>query len=310
MKKSQLLLATASWYPCIGAATVRAWSEFGIRRVGAPHWLLAELIEQNQVRPKKTFRLEDGSKLVADPFSYIGEQLLESGVYEPETVGVFRAVVRPGMVVADIGANIGYHTVILAKRVGRKGAVHAFEPDADTYQELVANVRRNRCAHVHCSGLALSAVSGRQSLYLGLDSVNSALRPNLHSGTATVAVETITLDTYVSRAGLNRLDLLKIDVEGAERLVLEGGVRTLNNFRPMLIVELSVHSDVFGYSARDLCSYIAEQAYTLFSIGLRPMRLFAEVPDDFEFCNVFAVPNESIAALSARGVVCTEATRG
>jgi FkbM family methyltransferase len=306
MKKSEIVLAAASRYPRLAAATVRAWSELGIRRAGTPHWLLTALMRRTQTPARKTFRLEDGSTMLIDPFSYMGQLLIEFAAYEPETVAVFRAVVQRGMVVADIGANIGYHTVILARLVGRNGAVYAFEPDSENYQQLVANVRRNRCAQARCAAVALSATRGTQTLYVGEDNVNSSLRPNLHRGKLSVAVETTTLDAYVVSERLNRLDLLKIDVEGAERLVLEGGAHSVEKFRPMLVVELSVHSASFGYSARDLCSYLKSRAYTLFTIGTFPMHPLVDAPDDVEFCNVFAASSERVPALAARGIVSLE----
>ncbi len=167
--------------------------------------------------------------------------------------------------------------------------MHAFEPHLETFQGLVTNTRLNGYGHVHCNNIALSSNTGGATLYLAADAAVNSLRPTKYHDEQKVDVETETLDRYVERHSLSRLDLVKIDVEGAERLVIEGGAATLEKFKPILIVELSEHSDAFGYSDADLFADLKSWNYSLFMAGTPPFQPLDRVRDA-EFYNVVAVP--------------------
>ena len=128
----------------------------------------------------------------------------------------------------------------------------------------------------------------------------NSLGPTKYHDNQKVAVETETLDGYVQRHNLSRLDLVKIDVEGAERLVIEGGTATFERFRPILIVELSEHSAAFGYSDADLFADLKTLNYSLFIAGTPPFEPLEDVLDA-EFYNVVAVPPAQLDRLVSSG---------
>jgi FkbM family methyltransferase len=257
-------------------------------------------------RIRKQFILPGGQKFVADPFGYVGCQLQCLSAYEPETVATFQALVQPGMTVADIGANIGHHTLILAGLVTPQGSVHSFEPHPDTFEELVANARRNGFDHVQCNNLALSSATGNATLYIGFDEAVNSLERTKYYDERKLTVVTDTFDRYVERAELTRLDLVKIDVEGAEPLVLEGAALTLEKFRPLLVVEFSEHSQAFGYSDADLFDLLKSRSYTLFRAGTIPFETLERPVAGAEFYNVVAVPPAMLDSLARRGVIALE----
>ena len=127
-----------------------------------------------------------------------------------------------------------------------------------------------------------------------------SLGPTKYHDDQKLAVETDTLDRYVARQGLSRLDLVKIDVEGAERLVIEGGAATFETFKPILIVELSEHSAAFGYSDADLFADLQSLNYSLFMAGTPPFLPLDDVLHT-EFYNVVAVPRTRLDRLVTRG---------
>jgi FkbM family methyltransferase len=257
-------------------------------------------------RIRKRFILPGGLKFVADPFAHVGCQLQCLSAYEPETVATFEALVQPGMTVADIGANIGHHTLILANLVTSLGSVHSFEPYPDTFHELVDNVRRNGFDRVHCNNVALSSKAGSATLYIGSDEAVNSLERTKYYDERKLTVSTDTLDNYVEREQLSSLDLVKIDVEGAERLVLEGAAVTLKKFKPLLVVEFSEHSAAFGYSDAELFDVLKSLDYSLFRAGMNPLQPLERPVSGPEFYNVVAVPPAMLDRLARRGVITFE----
>jgi FkbM family methyltransferase len=153
--------------------------------------------------------------------------IFSTGEWEPNELEFLRATVKPGMVAFDVGANIGVHTLTLARCVGPGGMVHAFEPTA-VFETLAYNVHRNgfdpRVRLNHCA-VGESDGTGRfLSCRPGSELFTSRGIP-LVAEVATgqyVDYPMTTLDAYVRQHGIARIDFLKVDVEGAEDLVLQG----------------------------------------------------------------------------------------
>ncbi len=153
----------------------------------------------------------------------LAAQLALRGPLEPGVLKRFRRLVRPGMVVADVGAYLGHYTLEAARRLAGRGRIYSFEPNPETFGWLRENVRLNGW---HDSGLielrqaALAQARGTALLYLREDEPGrDALFPET-LGNPAVSVEAITLDEALEEEA--HLDLVHVDVEGAEGLVLEG----------------------------------------------------------------------------------------
>jgi FkbM family methyltransferase len=139
--------------------------------------------------------------------------------YEPMTTAAFRSALRPGGTAVDIGAHIGYYTCLAARLVGRMGTVHAIEPGPDNLEFLRRNVRLNDAGNVVVHPRAAARQSGSRALHLSDSSDTHGF--NVHPTAVTagaVEVEAHPLDALVSPP----VDLVKIDVEGAELEVLQG----------------------------------------------------------------------------------------
>ena len=173
----------------------------------------------------------------------ISEIMVDSGSWEATETAVIRGLLRVGDTFIDIGANIGYYTVVASKVVGDTGRVIAFEPDPVSFALLKRNVEENDCRNVTLLQKALSNSPGTLKLFLN-ESNKGAHRIFDRSGELNfVEVEAMRLDDYLEDHP-GRVDLIKIDTEGAEGLILQGmretlrqhqEVNVLMEFAPMLL---------------------------------------------------------------------------
>jgi len=165
---------------------------------------------------------------------YIGRALEFYGEFSEQEAELFNQIARPGDVVLDVGANIGAHTVVFAKRVGPTGRVHAFEPQRIVFQTLCANVALNSITNTFCHNAALGDEPGTIVVpAMDYAQVNNFGGLSLGGSATGESVPVLTLDGL----DLPACRLVKIDVEGMELNVLKGAVKTIERLQPMLYVE-------------------------------------------------------------------------
>ena len=163
------------------------------------------------------------------------------GTSEPEVQSALAALLRPGMTVYDVGANVGFLSVIAARLVGPAGRVVCFEPLPDNARQIEYNARLNGFAHVAVRAEALGAADGTARFLLSAEPTWGALAsasPKVNGQVNEAAVPVRRLDGAVADAGLPLPEVIKIDVEGAEADVLAGAAATLGEARPILMIEL------------------------------------------------------------------------
>jgi FkbM family methyltransferase len=149
------------------------------------------------------------------------------GWNELESVGWCRRLVRPGMTVVDAGAHIGYYTRLFAELVGPAGRVLAVEPERENYSLLLRNIPSGTHEYVEAVDVALSDEEGEATLYVAAGhSIHSLVHGYMPADEA-VSVRVTTLDRLLEDRGIERVDFVKIDVEGAEPRVLAGMMRTI-----------------------------------------------------------------------------------
>jgi FkbM family methyltransferase len=159
--------------------------------------------------------------------------------YEPELV-LLERFLEPGMTFIDGGANTGVFTFAAARMVGEHGRVMAFEPGQDCFAALKRSRRLNGFHHVALHNQALSDKCSTARLFHHHNQANSfSLGGDTASQVAFEEVETTTLDRIVAAEDPPSVDLIKLDVEGAEELVLRGGREVLTRFRPTIIFEIN-----------------------------------------------------------------------
>lgn len=152
--------------------------------------------------------------------------LLKFGMWEKGEVNVFKKTIQEGWIVLDIGANIGYPSLLLSKLVGKSGKVIAFEPDKDNLQILRKNIKANNIQNIKVVPMAVSDHTGDGTLFVS-DSHSGDHRIYNPTGEErkTQNIKTISLDDY-SKSN-NKINFIQMDVEGAEELVFKGMKRML-----------------------------------------------------------------------------------
>jgi FkbM family methyltransferase len=195
------------------------------------------------------------------------------GRYEPNEMYAVASTLRPGMCFVDVGANEGIFTLLAAAAVGPSGAVHAFEPSPREHAHLLSNIELNSLTNVHVYPVALGNSPRTASLNVsdrehpGHNTLGGfSYRETSQAYSIEVAVQT--LDQVVEREGLNRIDLMKIDVEGSETAVILGADQTLRRFRPVIIAEVSAPAlSQMGSSTKELLDLIQSQGYEVQAFG-------------------------------------------
>lgn len=206
-----------------------------------PHW-------RPMLRPGRDVKIHDflgRFTVLVDPLYPIERQMLD-GVYDAPTVGLIERFVRPGAVCFDIGANVGAITFALARAAGPGGRVYAFEPGPPTLRRLQRNVSLNpslkEVVSIHPVGLS----DRPGSLLWSEDMENRGNAGLLHESGERVPV--VTLDDFCREQGVERVDFIKIDVEGMELEVLRGAESVLRRCRPVLYFEtLAAFAEVRGF---------------------------------------------------------------
>lgn len=154
--------------------------------------------------------------------------------FEPDTVKLARAIIKPGMVVVDIGAHIGYFTRIFSRLTGDKGKVVAFEPTSENFSLLEKNLQGKTNAVL--VNKAVSDKEGEITFYKtkGRSGCHSIIKQEEKS--EALSVPTVSLENYLLKAGINHVDFIKMDIEGGESVVLEGSVNFLKKTKDLTIV--------------------------------------------------------------------------
>jgi FkbM family methyltransferase len=174
------------------------------------------------------------------------------------------ALVKVGDVCYDVGANLGFFSVLLGKLVGSQGSVYAFEPVPRNAATIERNARLNDLNNIRVMKVALSRVDGTEELLLADHVGGAALRsagtpPDL---AGSLMVETASADTLVDKHQLRPPNIVKIDVEGAEMDVLRGMERVLRTSAPTVIVELDDKDGAACETKVSLCrSFLHDLGY-------------------------------------------------
>ena len=157
----------------------------------------------------------EGNKIFVEPTDGLG--LLISPAYEPFGTQIFKREVKEGDTVLDLGAHIGYYTLIAAKLVGPKGRVFAFEPNPGNFAFLKKNIKINGYRNIAPVQKAISNKNGIGRLYLARKSVSHRMYKS-YGNQPFLEVETIRLDDFIK----GRVDVVRLDIEGCEWLAIQG----------------------------------------------------------------------------------------
>jgi FkbM family methyltransferase len=199
--------------------------------------------------------------------------------WESATTKLFKKLVKEGDTIIDLGANIGYFTLLAARLVGEKGRVYSFEPEPKNFKYLKKNIELNGYKNVFPQNKAVSDKNGKIKLYIchydsGHHTINQhkgidSCKPDFKDKEEFVEIETVRLDDFLEGRE-QKVDVMKIDIEGAEMLALSGMDKTIKQnktlkifveFFPLLLKEMGVVPEDF------LRKILDEYRFSVFVIG-------------------------------------------
>lgn len=203
-----------------------------------------------------------GAQWSLDPTDYVCRDLFWAGAKDVAQMRALRPHLPRGGVMFDLGANFGYYAIVMARALEQDCVIHAFEPDGVAAARLEANLALNdiSCISVHRCGV--SDHGGAASLQ----------RVQGNSGAASLVdghdFPLVTLDAFCADHGIQRVDVVKIDVEGAELRALRGAAGVLTRHRPTLLLELNAQAlRAQGARIDDLLDLLADHRYVVRPIG-------------------------------------------
>lgn len=220
--------------------------------------------------PNKTIvATRDGLIYQLDLAESIDRNIYVYGYYETETKKFIEKFVKPGMVVLDIGANIGAHTLKLAKIVGPHGLVIAFEPMSYSLGKLKTNLELNAFENVQIEKLALSDRKDQVQTFFN-NSWRIFAGKNEQVAKSEEIIEFIKLDEYVETKKIERIDFIKLDVDGYELKVLKGAKNSLIKFKPFICIELCKWTlNEYNERLDDLMDFIISLGYLISLDGVK-----------------------------------------
>lgn len=233
-----------------------------------------------------------GISMKVDISKSMGLAIYWRGAHDWRPIFAMEKLVKKGNTLVDIGANQGEYSLWSAKMVGNEGKVYAFEPFSAIFERLKDNLNLNPKFQKTIIPIqkGLSDKQGKLKLYssdLSNEGVNT-----LFKNEDSIFLEEInlsTLDLEWERLGMPKLDVIKIDVEGAELPVLIGAEKTISKYSPVLFIEINQEAcKSAGYEASDIFEFLSKLGYSFELIGLRG-KTSPLIPERLpDFCNIIA----------------------
>ena len=219
------------------------------------------------------------------------------GTYEELEAKIMEEKITVGSIVVDVGANIGLHTLNMARMVGNTGQVFAFEPDPSNFEILGKNVKINNYQNIILEKKAIGDKHGRTTLYRSDHPGNHRLFPQTKQAKGEVEVELTSLDKYFIDSNLaEKINFIKIDVEGLEFSVLNGMKNILKNNKKIKILFEFMPKNIMevGFVPIDLLNYITSNGFKLYCIDERTKKLL-DVSNNEEILKLCSSTNNTIS---------------
>lgn len=209
--------------------------------------------------------------------------------FEPAESEMMEKLFDEHQVFYDIGANIGWHSLNMSAK-HRKAKFYCFEPIPKTYQQLIDNIKLNNAKNINCYNTALSDQPGNQKFFYYTACSGNASAANLseRSDVSEIVCPQTTLDMFVADNSTPPPDFIKCDVEGAELMVIKGGVDTIAKHQPILMVEiLRKWSSKFSYNPNEIFQLLYSFGYCAFTTDGRGLFEFSEMDESTIETNFF-----------------------
>lgn len=265
----------------------------GMHATRIHHWLARRGFQSPAFR---WARDRYGSEFYLSPLLFLDRVILCGGVYDRTLHDALERLLKPGMTCFDVGANIGSVTMHLARLVWPDGKVYAFEPVTPIFERLTRHIERNGLTHVvSAQKLALAHMDGHATIAYADPMTENQARGSLvnrHNSDVglTEEVEVSRLDSFVTDHKIDAVDLIKVDIQGAEPLFIEGATETLKRWAPLIFMEISPEDlRAAGATPVDIVRAMEALSYRAYEIDTprAPRHLHAQtISEEYERPNV------------------------
>lgn len=223
-------------------------------------------------RLKSNFANVQGHKMFLDSKDSL--KLSIKGVYEEFETDFIKNEIKRDDIVLDIGANIGYYTLIFAKLVGENGKVFAFEPDPTNFAILKKNVKINGYKNVVLINKAVSDKAGKLKLFLSEDNMGDHRTYDSKDDREFVEIESVKLDDYFDKTS-DKINFIKMDIQGAEYAAVKGMSGLVNNTKDLTIVTefWPIGLKRFGVEPREYYKLLIKYGFKIYELNENKKKL-------------------------------------
>ena len=227
-----------------------------------------------KVQKKIIFRSKYGFNINLDLAQDV-DRYFYMGMFEVETIWFFKKLLRPDLILFDIGANIGIFSLIAAKKLNNNGKIYAFEPSDRVYNQFEENIKLNSFNNIFLYKVGMSDKAGSLEFHVCADDAyNSLGSVPLREILYTTEIQVSSIDEFCKENDITRIDVLKIDTEGAESSVIEGGKNMLKGDNaPIIFSEYNRHVQSIG-NLMKIESLLREYGYELYELWFGLFRKF------------------------------------
>lgn len=254
-------------------SALKLWAKIGI----APGYLY-QYIDQNfkDSQGLKMAKVIGGNQVRCDLRDHVQKQIYFFGCYEPIENFLFSGLIKEDSNILDVGANIGFYSLTLSNKL-KTGKLYSFEAVPKTFEKLSYNIvqsQKDKLIHA----LNLGAWDKREEVTFSLpDSDNigaftaGEVQSQNHEKLIQTKAQMIRLDDFVKEEGIDKVDFIKMDIEGAELKALMGAHEILSTYRPTILLEVCRETcERFGYTVNDLWELLSKYGYRAYKIGYTP----------------------------------------
>ena len=195
-------------------------------------------------------------------------------IYGESDTELVQKIIKKNYIVLDIGANIGYYTLIFAKLVGDSGKVFSFEPESENFKILKKNVEINGYNNVILEQKIVSNIDGKSTLYVSKKAGSHRIyKPDYY--VESLEIESISMDSYIEKNNIKKIDFIKIDVEGAELNVLQGIQKILDsNEHIILFSEFSPNQiKSCGLEPTNMINFLIHNRFKIYSAQIKKHKI-------------------------------------
>lgn len=201
--------------------------------------------------------LQNGMEMFICPSaSSVEKNLIKNRIYEKKDTAIVMKIIKKGMTVVDIGAHVGYYTLLFSKLVGKEGMVYAFEPNPITAAYLRTNIALNKITNVEVFEVALSDEQGTFHYRMNTNNMAWAFNDD-HSFGVPIATKKGRLDDFLQN---RKIDFIKIDIDGNENECIKGAEDLIRNNPDMtILMEITNMNDTYIPNFMKSCGFVMEE---------------------------------------------------